>query len=241
MASPTLYTHVQLGKVIQNLGPVKPHKRNPSQGSCHMTPSVRIQGATLDEERWVVHRTVPGNPDVLELEIRSPNQYQFWTMFVSQLRVQLKKHGVGGTLRSPIVTRRDAPPVLQMRIAPDVKIFRMVTTTEEGTPPTVPGTAAEDLRHGMPVTPIVRFDGVWCDNRECGLVLHATDLLVFPDDGVLRRGQRRKQETAADHPAAAHVATNSDAPPPKRTTPSPRRMVTGRRPCATAASADRFS
>ena len=62
MASPTLYTHVQLGKVIQNLGPVKPHKRNPSQGSCHMTPSVRIQGATLDEERWVVHRTVPGNP-----------------------------------------------------------------------------------------------------------------------------------------------------------------------------------
>ena len=46
----------------------------------------------------------------------------------------------------------------------------------------MPGTVAEDLRSGMPVTPIVRFDGVWCDSREAGFVLHATDLLVFPEE-----------------------------------------------------------
>ena len=98
-----------------------------------------------------------------------------------------------------------------MRIAPDVKIFRMVTTTEEGTPPTVPGTAAEDLRHGMPVTPIVRFDGVWCDNRECGLVLHATDLLVFPDEQEFYdEASGGSEEAAADHPPAAFAPVGPD-------------------------------
>lgn len=202
MASPTLYTHVQISKVLDQLGPLKPHRKDPTHGSCHMTPSARIQGATLDEERWVVHRTVAGNPDVLELEIRSASQYQFWTMFVSQLRIQLKKHGVAGSLRSPIITRRDAPPVLQMRIAPDAKIFRMVSAAEEGAPPTIPGTVAEDLRNGMPVTPIVRFDGVWCDARESGLVLHATDLLVFPDEQEFYDESGGSEEPADQPPAA---------------------------------------